>query len=99
MSQKPLWEQTTSPNPHPCVPSHLRPVGWMSPKQRQNFQQWLGAEPDQAANGEPGERSRDADECQSRKKVDVIVYPLRWSSEWASAILVFEPYLENFSAR
>lgn len=59
--------------------SHLT---WMSPKQRQNLQQWLGAEPDRAANGDPGKRSRDAE------KVYVIIHPLRWSSEEASTILV-----------
>lgn len=36
--------------------SHLT---WMSPKQRQNLQQWLGAEPDRAANGDPGKKSHE----------------------------------------
>lgn len=58
MSQKPLWEPATSSSS--SFPLSFRSVGWMSPKQQQNFEQWLGAEPDRVANGEPGERSCDA---------------------------------------
>ncbi len=60
MSQKPLWERATYFLS--VFPLSLRPVGWMSPKQRQNFEQWLGAEPDRVANGEPGETPGDAND-------------------------------------
>lgn len=54
-------------------PLSLRPVGWMSPKQQQYFEQWLGPEPDRVANGEPGEKSGDANDCQSKNKVYLII--------------------------
>lgn len=39
--------------------SPLCSADWMSPKQLQHCEQWLGTEPDRIANGEPGESSGD----------------------------------------
>lgn len=51
MSQNPPWERLQLPH------ITLHRVGWMSPEQQQDFEQWLGAKPDRVASGDPGKRS------------------------------------------